>query len=96
MDWALKLQDPDHALGVCKSLLKMCERIIPNRKAEVLCCLGQCYFIFQERPLEKLCNISGSPHGALRKPLCGLGPKSFSVRQRQLSINWIWHRYETV
>ena len=44
MDWALKLQDPDHALGVCKALLKMCERIIPNRKAEVLCCLGQCYF----------------------------------------------------
>ena len=52
--------------------------------------------LFQERPLEKLCNISGSPHGALRKPLCGLGPKSFSVRQRQLSINWIWHRYEMV
>ena len=44
VDWALKLQDPDHALGVCKALLKMCERIIPNRKAEVLCCLGQCYF----------------------------------------------------
>ena len=44
VDWALKLQDPDHALGVCMALFKMCERIIPKRMAKVLCCLGQCYF----------------------------------------------------
>ena len=44
VEWALKLQDPDHALGVCKALLKMCERMIPDRNAEVLYFLGQCHF----------------------------------------------------
>ena len=84
--------------GLQRSLVQgiVSEPLCHGYLAPALCLLmlGSIYInisSFQERPLEKLCNISGSPHGALRKPLCGLGPKSFSVRQRQQSINWIWY-----
>ena len=69
VDWALKLQDPDHALGVCKALLKMCERIIPNRKAEVLCCLGQCYFTLVSNWLNHLITQNFDTNLSFRKIL---------------------------
>ena len=48
VEWALKLQDPDHALDVCKALSKMCERMMPDRKgtrAKLLYLFGHCYFL---------------------------------------------------
>ena len=48
VEWAMKLQNPDHAIGVCKALLTMSERMMPDRKekrAEVLYLLGHCYFL---------------------------------------------------
>ena len=48
VEWALKLQDPDHGIEVCKALSKMCERMMPDRKgtkAKVLYLLGHCYFL---------------------------------------------------
>ena len=69
VDWALKLQDPDHALGVCKALLKMCERIIPNRKAEVLCCLGQCYFTLVSNRLNHMITQNFDTNFPFRKTL---------------------------